>query len=98
MALPHRRQQLAKFIQFHDLTHEKVAKALGTNVVRVSNLTKGHVHPSPEEIDSLERLFGMPVEVLLEEALLEFRDNWPPPRGIAAYLAKVERHDAEPDK
>jgi hypothetical protein len=91
VALPHRRQQLAKFIQFHELTHQKVATALGTNAVRVANLTQGHVYPSPDEIEVLQRLFGMPIETLLEEALLVYRNDWPPPRGAALYLAEARR-------
>ncbi|WP_168380849.1 MULTISPECIES: helix-turn-helix domain-containing protein [unclassified Microbacterium] len=96
MVLPHRRQQLAKFIPFHDLTRKKVAAALGCSVTRVSNLCKGGLYPTPDEIATLERLFGMPVEVLLEPALLEYRHSWPPLRGLAVVKAQIDRdrHEA----
>ena len=90
MALPHRRQQLARFILFHELTGEKVAFALGCSVTRVRNLSQGHVYASPDEIAALERLFGLPVEVLLEPDLLIYRENWPPPRGFNLGKALAE--------
>jgi hypothetical protein len=84
VALPHRKQQLQKFIPFHDLTIEQVALALGCNSIRVKNLCQGHIYPTPAECDALERLFGLPVEVLLEARLIAYRYDWPPPRGMAA--------------
>lgn len=91
MALPHRRQQLAKFIAFHDLTYPQVAAALGTNTIRVANLTKGHTYPSPEEIEALQRLFGLPPEVLFDAEMLEFRDGpWPVPEGTALFQFRAE--------
>ncbi|KZE89095.1 helix-turn-helix domain-containing protein [Microbacterium sp. TNHR37B] len=94
MALPHRRQQLAKFIPFHDLTLQQVAAALRTDTVRVANLTKGHTYPTPDEIEALERLFGLPVDVLFEPDLLVFRDDWPESQGLrqaATKRAELER-------
>ena len=71
MALPHRRQQLAKFIKVHDLTYKKVAAALGTNPVRVNNLAHGGTFPKPDEIRALVSLFGLPIEVLFDDDMLE---------------------------
>jgi transcriptional regulator with XRE-family HTH domain len=78
VALPHSRQPLVRHIKVHDLTYKKVAQALGTNAVRINNLAHGKTYPSPREIDALERLFGLPAEVLLDESLLEYRHSWPP--------------------
>ena len=87
MVLPHRRQQLAKFIPFHDLTYQQVADALECDhKQRVRNLCNGHIYPSPEEILALEKLFNLPIEVLLEPAMLIYRNGpWPPLRGLDAY-------------
>ena len=81
MALPHSRQPIVRHIKVHDLTYKKVALALGTNAVRINNLAQGHTYPSPAEIGTLEKLFGLPIEVLLNEELLEYRYNWPPRYG-----------------
>ena len=99
MALPRRRQQLAKFIPFHDLTPAIVARVLGTDRARVQNLCKGQAYPSPDEIVALERLFGLPVEVLFEESMLVYRNGpWPAPRGGAAQIADFERERAQLDR
>lgn len=96
MALPHRRQQLAKFIPFHDLSLAQVATVLGCNKTRVQNLCWGRLYPTPDEISALERLFSLPIEVLLEPNLLEYRHNWPPLRGLAVVKAQMDRdrHEA----
>lgn len=79
MALPHRRQQLAKFIPFHDLTAKSLGERLGVTESSVRLLIYGHRYPSPDEIKSLESIFGMPIEVLLEPDLLVHRNGpWPP--------------------
>lgn len=96
MALPHRRQQLAKFIPFHDLTPTLVAKALGTDSTRIKNLCRGGAYPSPDEIVALEKLFGLPVEVLFEPEMLAYRNGpWPAPRGGAALRADLDRLHAQ---
>ncbi|MGZ0068090.1 helix-turn-helix transcriptional regulator [Microbacterium arborescens] len=97
MALPHRRQQLAKFIPFHDLSQSDVAKALGTDTTRVKNLCRGGAYPSPGDIAVLERLFGLPIEVLFEEDMLTYRDGpWPAPRGGAALKLELARaHESD---
>lgn len=99
MALPHRRQQLAKFIPFHELTHQKVADVLGCSLTRIRNIINGHVYPSPDEITALERLFSLPIVVLLEKDMLDYQHGpWPIPRGTALYKARAEidraRHEA----
>ena len=91
MALPRRRQQLAKFIPFHDLTLAIVAETLGADRARVHNLCWGNAYPSPSEIAALERLFGLPVEVLFEPAMLVYRGTWPPPKGAAAAQSSAAR-------
>jgi transcriptional regulator with XRE-family HTH domain len=91
VALPHRRQQLAKFINWHDLTQAKVGEILGVNAVRVANISQGHAYPSPEEITALETLFGLPIETMFEPDMLTYRESWPPPSGFAVRLAEVER-------
>jgi transcriptional regulator with XRE-family HTH domain len=80
LALPHRRQQLAKFIPFHELTYAQVAAALGTGIASVHSLAHGRRYPTPDEIRKLEALFGLPVEVLFDPAMLTYRDvaQWPP--------------------
>ena len=78
MALPRRRQPLAKFIKIHDLTYLKVANALGTNRARVANMVQGMLYPSPHECDVLESLFGLPAQVLFEPPMLAWRYDWPP--------------------
>jgi len=100
VALPRRKQTLAKFIPFHDLTRETVAKALGTNRARVNNICKGITFPSPDEIAALERLFGVPIEVLLDPAMLEYRDpaKWPPLRGFQQMQVEYRRLRAEAGK
>ncbi|MEW1834532.1 helix-turn-helix transcriptional regulator [Microbacterium sp. NPDC079995] len=91
MALPRRRQQLGKFIPFHELTHQQVADVLGCSLSRVRNIINGNAFPSPTEIQQLERLFGLPVEVLLDAEMLEFRNGpWPPPRGTALLLQRTK--------
>lgn len=81
MALPHRRQQLAKFIKVHDLTYKKVAEALQTDAVRINNMVQGKLYPTPAECDALEALFGLPAELMLEPSMLAWRHNWPPRYG-----------------
>ncbi|MCH6229335.1 hypothetical protein MK786_01095 [Microbacterium sp. CFH 31415] len=99
MALPRRRQPLAKFIPFHDLTPEVVAAALNTNVARIHNLCRGLTYPSPDELAAIGRLFGLPVEVFFEPEMLVYRDGpWPPPRGGAAQIADFERLRAQLDR
>jgi len=90
--LPHRRQQLAKFIPFHDLSLSVVAKALYTDATRIKNLCRGGAYPSPDEIVALERLFGLPIEILFEDDMLTYRDGpWPAPRGGAALKLELAR-------
>lgn len=95
MGLPFRRQQLAKFIPYHDLTRAQVGAALGCDAVRVGNLSWGRTYPTPDECDALERLFGLPVEVLLEPDLLIYRHNWPPLRGLAVLKSELDRRASE---
>ena len=46
-------------------------------------MINGDTYPAPDELDKIERLFGgMPAEVLFDPELLEYRNNWPPPRGF----------------
>jgi transcriptional regulator with XRE-family HTH domain len=80
MALPYRRQDLAKFIRFHDITDEQVADRLGIEPGEVKNLKFGARYPNPDELRVLFDLFGMPVEVLFETELLRYREatEWPP--------------------
>lgn len=81
MALPYRRQQLAKFIPFNDLTYADVAEALGVEWIEVSNLANGARYPSPDELRILSTLLNaMPVETFFEEELLRYRmaSEWPP--------------------
>lgn len=93
MALPHRRQRnFARFIPYHELTREQVAAAIGVNKVRLNNIINGDTFPTPDELDKIEQLFGgMPAEVLFDEEMLEYRHNWPPPRGFQARMAELER-------
>ncbi|WP_411721025.1 helix-turn-helix domain-containing protein [Mycetocola sp.] len=93
MALPHRKQMLARFIPYHNLTRAKVAEILGIDHSRISNIIQGHAYPSPDEIDALEKLFGgMPASNFLDDEMLEYRFNWPPPRGynLGKALGKAE--------
>lgn len=86
MPLLHRRQPLARFIPFHDLTYQQVAVALSCDVIRVRNISNGHVYPHPDEIAALEKLFSLPIEVLLEPQMLIYRNGpWPPLRGAEAF-------------
>ena len=80
MALPYRRQMLAKTITYRDLTVAKVAEALGVEFSEIANLAKGARYPSPDELRGLFDLFGLPVETLLEPELLRYREatEWPP--------------------
>ncbi|MEQ1738133.1 MAG: helix-turn-helix transcriptional regulator [Rhodoglobus sp.] len=79
MGLPHRRQQLAKFIPFHDLTAKSLAEKLDISESNVRQLVYGRRYPSPDEVRALERIFRMPAEVLLDAELLRYRNGpWPP--------------------
>lgn len=91
MALPHRRQQLAKFIPFHDWTTRTLTAEMNRRLPEGhERLTEGNLiliahgrrYPSPDEIDSLEAVFSTPIEVLLDASMLRFRDRakWPPYR------------------
>lgn len=83
MALPHRRQQLAIFIKAWDLTVKKVAAQIDTDPIRLGNIVKGHAYPSPDEIEALSKVFdGLPIETMLDPEMLEYRHDWPPPRGV----------------
>ncbi len=101
VVLPHQRQPLAKFINYHDLTHEQVADALGCDRIRLRNLIAGHVYVSPDEIAKLEALFGLPIEVMFEPASLIWRDVWPPLRGAPAlrheYALRAQGVKVDPD-
>jgi len=81
VALPHRRQHVAVFIKYHDLTYRKVADAVGIEYGRFSNIVKGNAYPSPDEVAALSDFFQMPPQVLFEPALLSFQLNWPPKPG-----------------
>lgn len=82
VTLQRRKQMLGKFIPFNDFTRAQVAQALGTDKVRLNNLIHGGTYPTPNECDVLEKLFGLPVQVLFDKEMLEYRYDWPPPRGI----------------
>ncbi|WP_061681848.1 helix-turn-helix domain-containing protein [Microbacterium laevaniformans] len=87
------------------MTAQKVADAIGCNKFRVKNMCQGMTYPSPDEIRALERLFGMPVDVMLEPALLIYRDGkvWPPHIGPASIHYEYElrargvKVDPDPD-
>jgi transcriptional regulator with XRE-family HTH domain len=84
VALPKRRQQLAKFIYNEDLTRTEVAAAIGVKRNRLANLIKGRTYPTPDECRALSRLFNnMPYQALFDAEMLEYFDSWPPPRGVA---------------
>jgi len=89
MALPRRRQQLAKFVVWHDTTYDEVAEKVGSTHWRILQIANGRIYPSPDEIQRLPEAFGgMPVEVLLEAELLKYRNGpWPPRRGRGALPA-----------
>lgn len=72
MGLPFRRQPLGKFLHTHKLTHVQVADALGCHFTRVNSLIQGRTYPTAREIAALEALFSLPIEVLLESALLKY--------------------------
>jgi transcriptional regulator with XRE-family HTH domain len=80
MALPHKKQNLAKQIPYHDLTAAQVAEAIGITTAEVHNLCKGRRYPSPREIVALEKIMGLPIEVLLHKDMLVYRyaETWPP--------------------
>lgn len=96
MALPHHQQALGKWIfRYRGLTAAEVADKIGIKYSRLSNIIKGHTYPTPEEIDALEALIGMPAEVLFDPEMLAYRESWPPPRGAALWHAEIERLRAE---
>lgn len=80
MALPRRRQRLAKLIPYFDLTRRQVAAQLGITPSEVSNLCGGLRYPSPREIALLEELFGLTAEEMFETSMLVYRgrSDWPP--------------------
>lgn len=96
MGLPRRRQQLAREMHYRDLSYQDVADALGITTNRVANLCKGGTYPSPEECWALQRLFGtLPYQALFDEEMLEYFDNWPPPRGMAMYFDRHPKKSSE---
>jgi len=94
MALPYRRQNLAKYIRFHDLSDEQVAEKLGVEPIEVQNLKYGARYPSPDELRALFDLFGLPVEVLFQDReILRYREatSWPPRgKGFSGKRRAVE--------
>ncbi len=88
MPLPKRKQPLAKFIAFHDLSQEQFAEAisepeLGIIVTKqeLKTLVRGFRYPTPRELSRISAaLGGLPVEVLFEPEMLAHRDaeSWPP--------------------
>lgn len=80
MALPRRRQRLAKLIPFHDLTRRGLAARLDITEGEVNNLCKGLRYPSPGEITKLESIFNLSIEQIFEPAMLVHRsaESWPP--------------------
>jgi transcriptional regulator with XRE-family HTH domain len=93
VVLPRKRQSnFARFIPYHELTRKQVAEAIGVNMARLGNIINGDTYPTPDELDKIEKLFGgMPAQVLFDKEMLEFRENWPPPKGIQVKLAELER-------
>lgn len=77
------------------MTANSVAKVLETDPSRIYNLCRGGTFPKPHELDALENLFGLPAEVLFEPAMLEYRNNWPPPRGAYALRRELDRLRAQ---
>lgn len=80
MALPHKRQNLARFIPFYDFTARTFADAVNqslapserVSMADVQNYTRGRRYPSAREIRAIELAFGgsLPIHVLLEDSML----------------------------
>lgn len=105
MPVPRQRQPLLKWINWHSLTAQQVADAIGCDVFRVKNICQGMTYPSADEIRGLEMLFKLPITIMLEPAMLIYRDGavWPPHRGGAAIRYEWElrtrgiKVDPDPD-
>jgi transcriptional regulator with XRE-family HTH domain len=80
VGLPHKQQNLARQIRYHGLSAATVAEAIGITAAEVHNICKGKRYPSPREIIALEKVISLPIEVLLDEDMLKYRqaDSWPP--------------------
>ncbi|MWB98309.1 helix-turn-helix domain-containing protein [Agromyces seonyuensis] len=82
-------QPLKRFVQHRGWTYAAFARELAdrTGEPLSSNeamlICRGRRHPSPKQIDAILDLLGgsLPVEVVFEPELLEFRHSWPPKRG-----------------
>ncbi|WP_370454536.1 helix-turn-helix domain-containing protein [Salinibacterium sp. dk5596] len=72
LSLPRRRQPVGDFIQDRRFTHEEVARALGCKVPRVNTIISGAVYPTAAEIEALERLIGLPIQVMFEDEVLKY--------------------------
>lgn len=84
MALPHRRQQLAKFIPFHDFTPASFAAEVSSFLDEpemlgrwdILNIAYGRRYPNAREIRAIElALDGLPIESVLERAMLREQDE-----------------------
>lgn len=84
MALPFRRQQLAKFIPFHDHTAKTFAEAVSSRLSEgesvstadIVNFSHGRKYPSAREIRAIElALGGLPIQTLLEARLIRAWDR-----------------------
>lgn len=85
MALPHRRQQLAKFIPFRDFTPASFAAEVSKYLTEdealkrwdILNITYGRRYPSARELRAIELALGgsLPINVVLEESMLRDYDG-----------------------
>lgn len=84
MALPHRRQQLAKFIPFHDFTPASFAAEVSSFLSEpevlerwdILNISYGRKYPTAREIRAIElAMGGIPAPVVLEDSLLKNYDR-----------------------
>lgn len=59
--------------------------------IALRNLINGVRYPSPAEIDALERMLRTPITLMLEPALLIYRNGpWPALRGTAQIRHEFE--------
>lgn len=83
MALPHRRQKVARFLKLNDVSQQKAAEAMGSSVTHVRNVIKGHTYPTPDELRMFSKLCNdMPYQVMFDEEMYSYVDagqDSPPP-------------------